>query len=104
MIYESDALFDGTINIAEFIAIVQALDYCKENNLDLPIYSDSTTAICWVKNKRPNTTQGRTKYNVRLFGLLTWAVNWLKQNDFSNMILKWETKKWGEIPADYGRK
>ena len=29
---------------------------------------------------------------------------WLKENSFSNPILKWETKAWGEIPADFGRK
>jgi len=28
----------------------------------------------------------------------------LKQNKYSSIIKKWETKNWGEIPADFGRK
>ncbi|MDP4290812.1 MAG: ribonuclease H, partial [Bacteroidota bacterium] len=29
---------------------------------------------------------------------------WLKNNTYSNPLLKWETERWGEIPADFGRK
>jgi len=29
---------------------------------------------------------------------------WLKENKYKNPIIKWETKSWGEIPADFGRK
>src|SRR5580704_12782684 len=36
---------DGTINIVEFLAIVHALAHCAQNNLLLPIYSDSRNAI-----------------------------------------------------------
>ena len=32
------------------------------------------------------------------------AVNWLKENTYSNKLLKWDTEHWGEIPADFGRK
>ena len=32
------------------------------------------------------------------------AERWLQQNSFKNQIIKWETDKWGEIPADFGRK
>ena len=32
------------------------------------------------------------------------AEKWLKENKYSTPILKWETKEWGEIPADFGRK
>jgi len=32
------------------------------------------------------------------------AEAWLKQNDYSTRIMKWETTVWGEIPADFGRK
>jgi ribonuclease HI len=28
----------------------------------------------------------------------------LKDNTYKNKILKWETKWWGENPADFGRK
>jgi ribonuclease HI len=39
-----------------------------------------------------------------LFGLIDRAIKWLKENDYSNEILKWESKAWGENPADFGRK
>jgi ribonuclease HI len=32
------------------------------------------------------------------------AINWLKTNTYTNKVLKWDTKEWGEIKADYGRK
>ena len=32
------------------------------------------------------------------------AGEWLKENKYSAIIKKWETKNWGEIPADFGRK
>lgn len=32
------------------------------------------------------------------------TIKWLNQNKYSNQILKWETRAWGENPADFGRK
>jgi ribonuclease HI len=32
------------------------------------------------------------------------AEGWLKSNTYRNPIIKWQTDKWGEIPADFGRK
>jgi hypothetical protein len=32
------------------------------------------------------------------------AEKWLKENRYSNKIVKWETELWGEVPADFGRK
>jgi ribonuclease HI len=32
------------------------------------------------------------------------AEKWLNENTYSNKLLKWETKAWGENPADFGRK
>ena len=32
------------------------------------------------------------------------AENWLRTHPINIPIIKWETKKWGEIPADFGRK
>ena len=76
----------------------------KENRPNLPIYSDSRIAIGWVKKKRPNTKLEKRADNAILFQLMTRAETWLKNNPITNPILKWETKEWGEIPADFGRK
>jgi len=94
----------GTVNIGEFLAIVLALAYCKKHQLNYPIYSDSMTAISWVKRKQVNTKLVRTPQNDQLFIMLINAQNWLRNNTWSNTILKWKTDIWGEIPADYGRK
>lgn len=95
---------DGTNNVAEFLGIVHALAHCKKNNILLPIYSDSKNAITWVKYKNPRTKLERTDRNKKLFEILARAVNWLNENEYENKILKWETRAWGENPADFGRK
>ncbi len=95
----------GTVNIGEFLAIVLAMAWLKKHKItDMPIYSDSQTAIAWVRNKRVNTKLKKTAANAALFDALQKAVNWLKTNDPKVQVLKWNTKEWGEIPADYGRK
>ena len=95
---------DGTNNIVEFLGIVHGLAYCKQNNLMLPLYSDSKTAIAWVRDKRSGTDHPRRATNEKLFKLIDRAVVWLNTNEYVTQILKWETKAWGENPADFGRK
>ena len=95
---------DGTNNLMEFLALVHALSLCKRDGVTLPIYSDSRTAISWVRKKEIKTTKKRTKKNEELFDLIDRALMWLKDNNYQNKILKWETKVWGEIPADFNRK
>ena len=96
---------DGTNNIGEFLGIVHALAFLhKRGKHDMPVYSDSLIALSWVRAKVCRTKQPRTARNVPLFELIARAETWLKTNEYCNPILKWETKKWGEIPADYGRK
>jgi len=94
----------ATNNIGEFLAIVHALAYCKKNNILLPIYTDSMTALAWIKKRKANTKQEANELNTEIFDLIERAENWLKNNTFNNKLLKWNTASWGEIPADYGRK
>ena len=95
----------GTSNIAEYIAIVDALKILKESgDNDKVIYSDSVTAIRWVKDKRPNTAIKYGKDTKEVFRLLNEATAWLKSNKIKNNIFKWGTYHWGENPADFGRK
>lgn len=104
LLFKKGPFFDGTNNVGEFLAIVHALAHLKKHNLDTPIYSDSKTAISWVKKKKANTKLDQTPRNAELFDLMERAENWLKDNNYKNPILKWETKAWGENPADFGRK
>ena len=95
----------GTNNIGEYLALVHALALLKkEGKHDTPIYTDSRTALAWVRNKRVKTTLKRTHNNAILFNLVKRATVWLENNTYNNPILKWDTKNWGEIPADFGRK
>lgn len=95
---------EGTVNIGEFLALVHALAYLKKHKLEMPVYSDSRTAISWVRKKQIRTKLPRTEKTAKLFELVDRALIWLHENTYSTPILKWETKLWGEIPADFGRK
>ena len=94
----------GTNNVGEFLALVHGIAYLKQQKSDRNIYSDSRIAIGWVKKKKCNTKLKRTTKNKNLFELVLRAENWLKNNTYTTTIIKWETKAWGEIPADFGRK
>lgn len=94
----------GTNNIGEFLGIVHGLALLKQKGYDMPIYSDSANAISWVKQKKCKTKLPREAKTEKLFQLIERAEKWLKENRYSTKIIKWETRDWGEIPADFGRK
>ena len=94
----------GTNNIGEFLAIVHALAMLDKQGLKMTIYSDSRTAISWVRKKSCKTLLERTEETEQLFQLIERAEAWLKEHRVTIPIVKWETEQWGEIPADFGRK
>jgi ribonuclease HI len=94
----------GTNNVGEFLAIVHALVMLEKKKSGLSIYSDSSTAIGWVKKKHCNTELAPDQKNGPLFKLINQAEDWLAEHKFASPILKWDTKAWGEIPADFNRK
>lgn len=93
-------LGNQTINVGEFLAIVEAIKYIIQNNFEPKvIFSDSTTALSWVANKR--TASGKRnpmlmKAEIYLRVMSFW-VDQIK-------CIKWDNRKYGEIPADFGRK
>lgn len=94
----------GTVNLGEFLALVHGLAYLKQIKSTVPVYSDSVTAIAWLRRKAINTNLPRTEKTEALFQLIDRALVWIKSNEWTNPVLKWETEIWGEIPADFGRK
>ncbi len=104
LIFHQGPYSDGTNNIGEFLAIIHALALLKREKSSLPIYTDSMTAITWVRNRKANTKLIKSSENEILFELIARAEKWLKENIWKNPIMKWETSIWGEIPADFGRK
>jgi ribonuclease HI len=95
---------EGTNNIGEFLAIVHCLALQEKQGTYLPIYSDSVNAQKWVRMGLCRTKLECTERNRSLFDLIRRAEAWLRQHHVQVPIYKWETKAWGEIPADFGRK
>lgn len=94
----------GTVNIGEFLAIVTGLAWLQHKKLSIPVFSDSHNGIKWVRMKRINTKLERNGQTELLFTTVDKALEWLHNNSYDNPLLKWDTKAWGEIPADFGRK
>ena len=95
----------GTNNIGEFLAIVHALALMEKQGItDKVIYSDSYNAILWVNKKHCKTTLERNSKTEQLYQVIARAEQWLRTHKVTTPIIKWETKQWGEIPADFGRK
>ena len=95
----------GTNNIGEFLAIVHALALMQQQGLhDKTIYSDSYNAILWVNKRQCKTKLERTPETEPLYQIIARAERWLQTHQWRNPIIKWETKLWGEVPADFGRK
>ena len=94
----------GTNNVGEFLALVHGLAYLQKHKSDRILYTDSRIAMGWVKKKRCNTKLAWGQKNKPILELVKRAEAWLKENTYKTQIVKWETKAWGEIPADFGRK
>lgn len=95
----------GTNNIGEFLAIVHALALMEKKGItDKVIYSDSVNAQLWVAKKQCKTKLERNDQTEELYRIIARAEHWLRTHPIHTPILKWETKKWGECPADFGRK
>ena len=103
-IFHVGPLKNGTNNLGEFLAIVHALALLKRQGKANPIYSDSRTALSWVKQQVVRSKLPRTEETAHVWSLADRALTWLQNNDYPNALLEWETDKWGEIRADFGRK
>lgn len=93
-------LGNQTTNIGEFLAVVEAVKYIIENDFQpRVIFTDSTTAIAWFKAKKTSST--------KLCKDLQRAEMFLRamSADVDTIeIYHWDNKRWGETPADFGRK
>lgn len=104
IIFRSKVYENGTNNIAEFLGLVEGIKYFISRNEEIKIYSDSITALAWVRDCKANTC---AKNNPELNTLIAEADTYLRENKEkikNARILKWYTSAWGEIPADFNRK
>ena len=105
-VFHVGPLEDGTNNVGEYLALIHALALLdKEGDTTTAIYSDSRTAISWIRRGGHRSTLARTTKNGKIFDMLDRADKWLLAHyPVKNPIYKWDTDKWGEITADFGRK
>lgn len=104
-IFHVGPLADGTNNVAEYLALIHVLAFLKKtNNTETVVYSDSRTALSWLRNRGHKSKLARTKNNGKIFDMLARADKWIQSNVSYNRVIKWDTEKWGEIPADFDRK
>lgn len=94
----------STNNIGEFLAIVHALALMQKSGENHTIYSDSVTGMAWVRNRKIKTQLSREPANEKCFKMMERALSWLNTHQYFAKILKWQTERWGEVPADFGRK
>ncbi|MDO5394474.1 MAG: ribonuclease H family protein [Bacteroidales bacterium] len=96
----------ATNNIGEYLAIIHAAAMLRQRgDATTPIYSDSRTALAWIRAGHHRSRLVPSAENARARDLLARADRWLAANGpIVNPLLKWDTEHWGEIPADFGRK
>lgn len=105
VVFSMGPLPDGTNNIGEYLALIHAAALlAQRDDAQTPIYTDSRTALAWLRAGHSRTTLQPTASNERIRELLRRADAWLATHRIPNPILKWNTEAWGEIPADYDRK
>jgi ribonuclease HI len=104
VLFQVGPIENGTNNLGEFIAIIHGLSYLKKLGSNKTVYTDSKTALSWIRNKKVASTLVRDESTKKVWELTDRALNWLHHNTYQNKVLKWKTEEWGEIKADYGRK
>lgn len=93
-------LGNQTVNIGEFLAVVDAVKYIIETDYrPRIIYTDSTTAITWFKNK--STASNKRNKELQKAEIFLKA---LAYDVDSIEVRHWNNREWGETPADFGRK
>lgn len=104
VVFQMGPFDDATNNIGEYLALVHAMALMAKKGEWHNIYSDSKTAMSWWRNRRIKTRLQQTERNSKIFELLARASVWVNTHHFPGRVMKWQTERWGEIPADYGRK
>lgn len=93
-------LGNQTVNIGEFLAVVEAVKFIIENDFQPRIiYTDSQTAIAWFKAKSTasNKRNNELKKAELFLRVLATDVDTIE-------VRHWDNRRWGETPADFNRK
>lgn len=93
-------LGNQTVNIGEFLAVVEAVKHIIENDFQpRVVYTDSTTAISWFNNKSTasNKKNNELKKAELFLKVMAYDVDTIE-------VRHWDNRQWGETPADFNRK
>ena len=104
----------STNNIAEYIAICHAVLLAIKET-PTTIYTDSQTALSWLRSGYPNTTLADCDRTHKSLDLLKRANNKMRELTVKKdgidilfnetvRVSKWYTSEYGESPADFGEK
>lgn len=94
------SLGDQTVNIGEFLGVVEAVKLVLRTGFDPPdIYTDSMTAISWYKNR--STASVKRNRDLQKAEIFLKAFDAMLEDI---RVLHWNNREWGETPADFGRK
>jgi len=93
-------LGNQTVNVGEFLAVVEAAKYIIENDFQpRTVYTDSITAITWFQNKKTASKKRNKELQKAEIFLKAFAT------DIDTItVLHWDNKGWGQTPADFGNK
>lgn len=93
-------LGNKTVNIGEFLGVVEAAKYIIENDFQPRIiYTDSQTAITWFNNKKTASKKKcRDLQKAEIFlKMLSYDIETIE-------VRHWDNQAWYENPADFGNK
>lgn len=96
----NESIGNQTINIGEFLGVVEAVKYIIEHNYTPRIiYTDSMTAIAWfhakrVASKKSHPALKRAEIFLKAFAAEIGTIE----------VRHWDNAGWGETPADFGEK
>ncbi len=88
-----------TNNYAELAGIEAMLRYAA-NSGDILCWTDSAIAMGWIRSRRLGPTVKEPELILEMIG----RINKILSANPQLRLVKWVTKSWGEIPADFGRK
>ena len=86
----NESIGNQTINIGEFLGVVEAVKYIIDHNYTPRIiYTDSMTAISWFQAKRTASKKSHPAFATEIESI---------------EVRHWDNAGWGETPADFGEK
>lgn len=105
IVHESVIYEQGTINLAEFLAIYWSLRYLHGlGDGSTAVWSDSQYGINWTMAMETRSKLPLNEFTYEIIDAAAEAVEWLKEHRPTNPVRKWRTDLWGDVPADYDRK